>query len=252
LAITRGPFRAEPGSCNLDATIGATLVLHTWTRELTFHPHVHAIVTAGGLSRDETVFRKRGRSFLFPVRAMALVMRAKMLDLLWQAYRRGDFARFNDFGDPEGFASLINRLPKKWHCYAKPSFDNGNAVMQYLGRYTHRVGIANSRLLFVDDHSVTFKTKGGKTATLQPIEFLRRLVQHVLPDGFHKIRHIGLNASPAKRRLGRDVLQQPRSEQRTASWEDRLLLLTGRDVCVCPSAGGHCALFRSNGAAHLR
>lgn len=219
---------------NLDATIGATLVLHTWARDLTFHPHVHAIVTGGGLARDETTFRKRGRSFLFPVTAMALVSRAKLLDLLWQANRRGDFARFDDFQDPEGFASLINRLPKRWHCYAKPSFDNGRAVMQYLGRYTHRVGIANSRLLFVDDDSVTFKTKGGKTATLHPVEFLRRLVQHVLPDGFHKIRHIGLNASCAKRQKARLALQQPLPEQRLATWKERLSALTGRDVCICP------------------
>jgi hypothetical protein len=228
----------EFGTRNLDATIGATLVLHTWTRELDFHPHVHAIVTAGGLTLDQTAFRKRGRAFLFPVRAMATVMRAKMLDLLWQAYRSGAFSRFSAFEDPEGFATLINRLPKRWHCYAKPSFDNGRAVMQYLGRYTHRVGIANSRLLHVDDEVITFRTKGGRSKSLEPVEFLRRLVQHVLPDGFHKIRHIGLNASTHKRELARQLLQQVAVTPSTMCWPELLLTLTGRDVCACPRCNG--------------
>lgn len=224
----------EFGVRNLKATIGASLVLHTWSRDLGFHPHLHAIVTAGGLAQDGSRFERAGRAFLFPVRAMTQVLRAKLLHELWQAHRAGAFRGFADFDDPEGFERLVNRLPKRWHVYAKPSFENGEYVRQYLGRYTHRVGIANSRLLEVTNEAVTFRTKGDGTETLSPVEFLRRFVQHVLPDGFHKIRHIGLNASKTKRAQARRLLALPLVPLGKASWSERLLRLTGRDVCRCP------------------
>src|SRR5690606_14877008 len=142
----------EFGQSNLDATLGATLVLHTWTRELNYHPHIHAIVTAGGLSLDGTRFVHCHPTYLFPIAALAKVFRAKLLNELWQAYRSESLAGFSEFRDPEGFSFLMRRLPKNWVVYAKPSFDRGEHVLQYLGRYTHRVGIANSRLLdFTND-----------------------------------------------------------------------------------------------------
>jgi hypothetical protein len=227
----------EFGTRNLNATIGATLVLHTWTRELAFHPHVHAIVTAGGLTLDAKNFVQRGRAFLFPVRALAQVFRAKLIDLLWQQERALVFKGFDDFQDPEGFQRLINRLPKRWNVYAKPSFDRSQHVVAYLGRYTHRVGIASSRLLQVTPESVTFRTKGQGTANLPPVEFLRRLVQHVLPSGFHKIRHIGLYASAPERARARELLVQRAAESPPISWQQRLLAVTGRDVSRCPDCG---------------
>lgn len=222
----------EFGDRRLSATIGATLVLHTWTRELAFHPHVHAIVTAGGLSQHSQQYVSRGRNFLFPVRAMAAVFRAKVLAALWDAHRAGSFRTFDD--DPEAFELLAGRVPKKWNVYAKPSFDKGEHVIAYLGRYTHRVGISNSRLLSVADDAVTFRTRGNDTVTMTPVEFLRRFVQHVLPDGFHKIRHVGLNASPVKRAQAREALEQTAPQRAFHPWQQRLFELTGHDVHQCP------------------
>jgi hypothetical protein len=234
----------EFGERRLNATVGATLVLHTWTRTLQFHPHVHAIVTGGGLALDGTRWCPSARRFLFPVHALSRVFRAKMMDALRRAYRRAAFAGFSDFRDPQAFERLLARVAKlAWNVYAKAPFKKGRHVLDYLGRYTHRVGLANSRLLAVTDTTVTFRTKGSGTETLAPVAFLRRFVQHVLPDGLHKIRHIGLYASAARRvlatqRLGARVPQIPAS-----TWRERLRLLTGRDVSVCPQCGALLVAF---------
>ena len=224
----------------LSATLGATLVLHTWTRKLEFHPHIHAIVTGGGLSKDGTTWNAAERSFLFPVKAMSTVFRAKMLAALRRAERRGAFRGFDDFADPEAFRRLLSAIAKlRWHIYAKPSFARAKYVIEYLGRYTHRVGIANSRLVSVTDNAVTFKTKHGQTATLPPVELLRRFVSHVLPEGFHKIRPIGLYASARLRAKAHAALgTRPARTRRAISWSERLYQLTGRDVSRCPACGG--------------
>jgi hypothetical protein len=222
----------------LSSTMGATLVLHTWTRKLEFHPHVHAIVTAGGLSIDRVRWSASHRSFLFPVKAMSKVFRAKVLAALRYAYRQNAFAGFEDFRDPEGFARLARSIATlAWHVYAKPSFARGAHVLEYLGRYTHRVGLANSRLLDVTPDAITFRTKGIATTTVDPITFLRRFAQHVLPIGFHKIRHFGLYASKPRQLQARRVLGQRRMRQRRTTWRERLKRLTGRDVAMCPQCG---------------
>jgi hypothetical protein len=231
----------EFGQSRLGATVGATLVLHTWTRKLEFHPHVHAIVTAGGLSDDGASWRPAARRFLFSVMAMGQVFRGKMMTALGRAYDDGAFADFVDFRDPQAFAALMGRVAKKsWNIHAKPTFKKGGHVIAYLGRYTHRVGIANSRLLAVSDRVVTFRTKGKGNETVSPVEFLRRFVQHVLPDGFHKIRHVGLYAAASGERretaralLGDKVLALP-----PCHWREQLARLTGRDIGVCPRCGG--------------
>ena len=221
------------------ATIGATLVLHTWARDLGFHPHVHAIVTGGGLSLDGLRWIAAPRAFLFPVHAMARVFRGKMIDGLRSAYDRGCFAGFDDFYDAEAFDRLAREIAKfRWNVYAKPSFSKGRHVLHYLGRYTHRVGLSSSRLLAVDESEITFRTKGTGTATMSPVEFLRRFVQHVLPDGFHKIRHIGLNASDDKRAKVRSLLRLVAPVVRSISWDQHLFELTGRDPTRCPHCGG--------------
>jgi len=220
---------------HLSATLGATLVLHTWTRKLELHPHVHAIVTAGGLSLDGSRWIPTARKFLFPIKAMSRVLRGKMMAVLRRAERAGKFTRFAGFRDPQAFERLMRTIGKlSWYAYTKPSFSRGEYVLQYLGRYTHRVGIANSRLLSIEPRAITFRTKGTKTATLHPVEFLRRFLLHVLPDGFHKLRHIGLYASPEKSARARALLgaRAPRSAR--LSWQQRLLSLTGRDVTACP------------------
>jgi hypothetical protein len=202
---------------------------------------VHAIVTGGGLSTETTGWRPAQRRYLFPVKAMGPVWRAKMLRCLEHAYRDGAFDGFDDFVDPQGFELLMQRAAKpSWVVYAKTSFAQGQHVLAYLGRYTHRVGISNSRLLAVSPQAVTFATKHGLTETVSPVEFLRRFVQHVLPDGLHKIRHAGLYASASAERreqaaacLGCTLTAAPKLD-----WRDRLAALTGRDLATCPRCGG--------------
>jgi hypothetical protein len=227
----------ELGDSRLRARLGATLVLHTWTRKLTFHPHVHAIVTAGGLSLDGERFRRLRRDFLFPVKVMGKLFRGKVLHILSEAYAAGLFAHVQFLHDPAAFGRLVARVSKlSWNVYAKPPFKKSKHVVAYLGRYTHRVGIANSRLLDVTPERVVFRTRGGGTEAVHPVEFLWRFVQHVLPDGFHKIRHIGLYAAHTKLAAARALLGMPPASPRTRrpSYEQRLLELTGRDVRRCP------------------
>jgi hypothetical protein len=231
----------EVGQRRLRATVGATTVLHTWTRKLEFHPHVHALVTGGGLSLEGETWRSVSRRFLFPVRVLGQVFRGKVMTALGRAYDDGAFARFDDFHDPQGFRALMARVARlSWNVYAKAPFKKGQHVLAYLGRYTHRVGIANSRLLAVSDRAVTFRTKGQGTETLSPVAFLARLVQHVLPDGLHKIRHAGLyaSASTTRRELARTRLGLAMRTLPATGWRQRLARLTGRDVGLCPRCGG--------------
>jgi hypothetical protein len=239
-AVFNALFRAaaetllELGHSRLHATLGATLVLHTWTRALTFHPHVHAIVTAGGLAHDGQRFVRANRRYLFPVKVMGKLLRGKLLALLSEAYAAGTFALGTAWRDPLAFSRLMAQVAKlSFNVHAQAPFGNASHVVKYLGRYTHRVGIANSRLLDVTDERVVFSTRKG-TETLHPVDFLWRFVQHVLPDRFHKIRHVGLYASPklgaARERLG----MAPPAPKPRLSWEQKLLELTGRDVRRCP------------------
>jgi len=185
----------ELGASRLQALLGITMVLHTWTRDLRFHPHVHALVTAGGLANCAALWAPSNSKYLFPVKVMGQLLRGKMLEKLRSLHHQGLFDSFLDFGDPEAFDRFTTDLARKsWVVYAKKPFRRAEHVLAYLGRYTHRVGIANSRLLAVTDSVVTFRTKNGKAVSLSPIEFLSRFVQHVLPDRFHKIRHFGLYA----------------------------------------------------------
>jgi hypothetical protein len=239
----------EFGKSRLEATLGISMVLHTWTRKLEFHPHVHGLVTAGGLRPDGSEWKATSERYLFSVDAMRLVFRAKMLAALASLYAGGKFARYPDFEDPEGFEALMRRIAKKhWVVYAKKPFREVGHVLRYLGRYTHRVAIANSRLVEVTNDSVSFRTKAGKVLTLNSVEFLRRYLQHVLPDGFHKIRHYGLYSasSAAKRELAshrlspsnlESVAEAPRTREGDA-WSDQLCAITGRDVTRCPTCDG--------------
>ncbi len=184
----------ELGRTRIKATLGLTLVLHTWTRDLRFHPHVHVLATAGGLSLDGRRFVHSRKDYLFPVEVMGRLLRGKVLDALRRLHRKGAFPERGK----RAFSRLMTSLAahKCWVVYAKAPFRRSRHVLGYLGRYTHRVGIANSRLLDVGPGHVTFRTRGKGTTTLHPVDFLARFVQHVLPDGFHKIRHAGLYASP--------------------------------------------------------
>lgn len=228
----------------LGATPAITMVLHTWTRDLRFHPHVHAIVSAGGLRAGDPArwIRTRAR-YLFPVKVMAKLFRRLFRTALLHAIETGAVSV------PSECAATLDRalFDKRWVVYAKAPFNGAEQVFAYLGRYTHRVGISNSRILRSDADSVTFSTKNGATCTLHPVAFLRRLLWHVLPKGFHKIRHYGL-ASASHVRLG--TLEHARSlldPHTTAAhrlevvhgdapqtWVECLLALTGVDALRCP------------------
>lgn len=213
----------------LNATLGITMVLHTWDKQLGFHPHVHAIVTAGG-SRPDGTWARSQQQFLFPVIAMARVHRGKVCVALRSAERDGLFKGFDDFQDPEAFDQLLRTIGKKnWHVYAKRSFEQAKYVVEYLGRYTHRVALSNSRLLEVEGNRVVIRTRGNGRAAMSPVELLRRFTRHVLPKGFHKIRHFGLYAR-------RDI-ELPSPSIRL-DYVQHLCRLTGRDITRCPRCAG--------------
>ena len=191
---------------HLGARIGLTAVLHTWGSAMTHHPHVHMIVPGGGLSPDGTRGIACRPNFFLPVRMLSKLFRRLLLEKLAIAHAAGQLKFFGphaDLADAKAFAAFLAPLRKtKWFVYAKQPFAGPEAVLAYLARYTHRVAISNSRLIRADDSSVTFTWKDyrvegrarGKTMTLAPDEFIRRFLLHVLPRGFHRIRHYGLFA----------------------------------------------------------
>jgi Putative transposase/Transposase zinc-binding domain len=194
---------------HLGARIGFTAVLHSWGSAMTHHPHLHMIVPGGGISHDGTRWVPCRPGFLLPVPVLSRLFRRLFLAGLVDAHAAG---RLAFFGDLEGLrrrqAFLAHLAPlrtKKWFLYAKRPFHGPEAVLAYLARYTHRVAISNSRLIALDERGVTFRYKDYRrdgrerfrTMTLAPDEFIRRFLLHVLPKGFHRIRHYGLLASAA-------------------------------------------------------
>jgi Putative transposase/Transposase zinc-binding domain len=194
---------------HLGARIGATAVLHSWGSAMTHHPHVHMIVPGGGISLDGKRWVACRPGFLVPVRVLSRLFRQLFLGGLADAHAAG---RLEFFGEIEGLrcrnaftAHLAPLRRKNWFVYAKPPFAGPKAVLAYLARYTNRVAISNSRLLALDERGVTFRYKDYRrngqtryrTMTLAPDEFIKRFLLHVLPKGFHRIRHYGLLASAA-------------------------------------------------------
>jgi len=192
---------------HLGARIGVTSVLHTWGSAMTHHPHVHMIVPGGGLSMDGQRWIAGKPHFFLPVRVLSKLFRRLMLEKLTATHEAGKLAFFGEhasLADRQAFAAFLAPLRKtRWFVYAKRPFAGPKAVLAYLSRYTHRVAISNSRLIWADARSVTFKVKDYriegpgryKTMTLATSEFIRRFLIHVLPKGFHRIRHYGLLAS---------------------------------------------------------
>lgn len=177
----------------LHAQLGITVVLHTWTRQMLFHPHVHCVVTGGGLTRDGATWVATPPNFLFPVAVMRKLFRGVVRRWLRKAF---DDHKLAFDGDALAFARLLRSIHRKrWVVYAKRPFAGPKQVFAYLGRYTHRVAISDHRILAVSDDAVTFSTRDGGQVTVAPDEFIRRFLLHVLPSGFHKIRHFGLYAA---------------------------------------------------------
>jgi len=208
-AATLQTTAADPR--HLGARVGLTLVLHTWGSAMTHHPHVHGIVPGGGLSIDGEQWIHCRPGFFLPVRVLSRLFRRLFLERLVEAYQAGElkfFGQHQVLADARAFLDWIKPLQKiEWVVYAKRPFAGPEAVLAYLSRYTHRVAIANSRLLKFNGQGVTFKWKNyrskqrfrHKTMTLSTDEFIRRFLIHVLPGGFHRIRHYGLLANSGRR-----------------------------------------------------
>ena len=255
----------------IGAQLGITMVLHTWTRDLRFHPHVHAIVTGGGLALDARRWVHGKARFLFPVKVLSKLFRGKMLAALGREHREDALDLPRELATAQGFSHLIRRLyAKDWVTYAKAPFAGPQQILAYLGRYTHRVALSNPRLLEVTHGRVRLRTRGQHSVTLSPVELLRRFLLHVLPHRFVRIRHYGLHASSnlktkllaAQQLLGLAIPQAPAevdaaeplprettsTPQETTStpqelkpekdsWRHLLKDLTGVDTAVCPAWG---------------
>ena len=196
---------------HLGARIGVTAVLHTWGSAMTHHPHVHMIVPGGGIALDGSKWVACKPGFFVPVRVLSKLFRRLMLEKLAAAHAAGKLQFFGEhrrLGDVDAFAAFLAPLrTTRWFVYSKRPFAGPQAVLAYLARYTHRVAISNRRLVALDADGVTFRYKDYRrngqeryrTMTLVPGEFIRRFLLHVLPKGFHRIRHYGLLASAARK-----------------------------------------------------
>lgn len=208
-AETLSTIAADPK--HLGAQIGITLVLHTWGSSMTHHPHVHGIVPGGGLSPDGERWVPCKPGFFLSVRVLSRLFRRRFLEELEKAHRYGQLQFFGEYvhlADAKDFADWLAPLRDcKWYVYAKRPFAGPAAVLTYLSRYTHRVAISNRRLITMDERGVTFRWKDyrakGRTRyknmTLDADEFMRRFLLHVLPGGFHRIRHYGLLANAGRK-----------------------------------------------------
>ena len=236
---------------HLGGAIGVTAILHTWGQNLSQHLHLHCLVTGGAVTADGARWIPSHASFLFPVRALSIVFRAKYLAGLQRAFDAGQltFAEGTAaLADRRAFTAFLGQLRTvDWVVYAKRPFAGPEQVLDYLGRYTHRVALSNNRLVDHRDGRVRFRWKDYadhdrvKVMTLETDEFLRRFLLHIVPRGFMRIRHFGLLANRTRRRTVarcRDLLGQPPTADSPPESRAALLLrLTGVDVSRCPVCG---------------
>jgi len=268
-AETLGTIAADPR--HLGARIGATLVLHTWGSAMTHHPHVHGIVPGGGLALDGQRWIACRPGFFLPVRVLSRLFRRLFLEKLRARCQAGKLrfpGEHQVLTDPTAFADWLKPLHQsEWVVYAKRPFAGPAAVLAYLARYTHRVAIANSRLIALDEQGVTFKwkdyrTKGRvryKTMTLAVEEFMRRFLLHVLPAGLHRIRHYGLLANTTRKdnlRRARELLTGSKPEAATdAETQEANTADSGcRDTSatyVCPDCGAAMIIIQTFERGHL-
>ena len=236
---------------HLGATVGVIGILHTWGQNLFDHPHVHCIVTGGGLSSDGARWVSCRKGFFLPVRVMSALFMGKFLDRLKDHFKGGDLifpGSLNHLKDPGDFKNFLGQLyHKKWVVYCKPPFDGAKGVLQYLGRYTHRIAISNNRILTVRNGKVSFLWRDyaddnrRKTMTLKADEFIRRFLLHVLPARYVRMRHFGLLANRKRKdniALCRKILGNgktvPKESVKQETWQEQLLRICGIDVTTCP------------------
>ena len=224
----------------LDARMGYTAILHTWGQNLQYHPHLHLVVPAGGITRNNKWKpSKNDGSFLFPVDQLSKVFRAKMVDAL-RIYVQAEQIKI----EPGLFNALFS---KDWVVYAKPPFAGPKQVLSYLGRYTHRVAISNNRILQVDHKQVTFTWRDYqqnnmmRITSLKGSDFLKRFSLHILPPGFTRIRHCGFLSSAAKTKALqalRDYFSMPKAPSTKLNWREIVQRRMGINLESCTKCGG--------------
>jgi hypothetical protein len=234
---------------HIGAQIGFISILHTWGQNLMDHPHIHCVVTGGGLSTDNDSWISCRKNFFIPVRVMSTLFRGKFLSHLQNSF--GDLifpGGISHLGERHDFEIFRRRFyHKKWVVYCKPPFNGAEGVLEYLGRYTHRIAISNNRILSVQDGKVSFLWRDyadgdkKKVMPLQVTEFIRRFLLHVLPNRFVRIRHYGLLANRKRKNnisLCREFLGTcnavTKEKDEPESWQEQLLRICGIDVTMCP------------------
>ena len=235
---------------HLGGELGFIAILHTWGQTLTHHPHIHCLVPGGALSRDQQRWMPCRPRFFLPIHVLSSLFRRLFLKRLKAAHAAGRLRFFGALNGAQAFADALRSLrAKRWIVYAKPPFGSPEHVLAYLGRYTHRVAIANSRLVSADAASVTFRWRDyrhgnvPKLMSLDPDEFIRRFLLHSLPDGFHRIRHYGFLANGCRRtRLATIRLLLVKATLAPVSAGSEIIQplrqLPRFDPTVCPCCGG--------------
>jgi predicted Zn-ribbon and HTH transcriptional regulator len=255
-----GETLVEFGHTRLGGQIGFITVLHTWDQTLLDHFHLHCLVPAGALSFDQKRWSPARKNFLFPVKALSIVLRGKFLDLLKSAFARNKLLFVGQtacLANPAAFQLLINGLRKKpWIVYAKKPFGSPIHVLDYLGRYTHRVALSNDRILSAHNGEVTFSYRDRKdqnrkkTMPLDAHEFMRRFLLHVIPKGFVRVRHFGFLANRSKGLLAkcRQLLDVDPALPKlpSKSVHELMLQLTGIDITRCPLCQKGTLVFFTN------
>ncbi|MDZ7672851.1 MAG: IS91 family transposase [Halanaerobiales bacterium] len=240
----------------LNANIGFISILHTWGQNLMDHPHIHCIVTGGGLSLKNKEWISSKNNFFLPVKVISSLFKGKFMACLRKIYDHNKLSFFGniDYLQKESdFQSLVDSLySKKWVVFSKPSFANPEAVIEYLGRYINKVAISNHRIIKMEDGKVTFRYKDysddakKKYMTLDVFEFIRRFLLHLLPKRFVRIRYYGILCHRYRKRnllfcryLLNVYIKRVDNSNLKESWQDILFRLTGKDLTVCPKCGGN-------------
>ena len=264
-SASRALLELAQGWPRLQALPGFTAILHTWNKELGQHVHLHIVVTAGGINRDDVRWIPAKNDFLVPVRALSKLLRGKFLHGIEEAFRQDKLLfseRTQQLQNPHAFKRFLRNLRRiKWYAYSKPPFHGPKHVYGYLGQYTHRTAISNQRILAFDGQTVTFRARNNnqpgtyRLVRLPALQFIRRFLLHVLPHGFVRIRHFGLlapqNANTKWETANRLLLATlPTAENLSAvqaedtlqdkdlCWQHLLFKLTGIDITVCPFCQG--------------
>jgi hypothetical protein len=249
VAETLRTIAADPK--RLGAEIGFFAVLHTWGSNLSYHPHLHVVVPGGGLSPDGNRWVSCRAGYFLPVQVLSRLFRRLFIEALEKAFRAGNLAFFSalaDLKEPDAFQSYLASVRRvEWVVYAKRPFAGPEQVLEYVGRYTHRVAISNNRILDIEGGKVCFQWKDyrhgspQKKMTLDADEFIRRFLIHVLPSGFQRIRYYGLlgnryrkdKLARCRELIGMSKLE-PTADAADKNYRDTYEELTGVSLCVCP------------------